>query len=76
MKTIDLHFYPGWTRKSMTFTIDDGNVKLDRKFLDITEPAGLKYSSLQSILLSILFALAKRSALIIGVLPISSVSEL
>jgi hypothetical protein len=42
MKTIDLHFYPGWTRKSMTFTIDDGNVKLDRKFLDITEPAGLK----------------------------------
>lgn len=42
MKKIDLHFYPGWTRKSMTFTIDDGNVKLDRKFLDITEPAGLK----------------------------------
>ena len=42
MKTIDLHFYPGWTRKSMTFTIDAGNVKLDRKFLEITEPAGLK----------------------------------
>lgn len=39
---IDLHFYPGWTRKSITFTIDDGNVRLDRKFLDITEPAGLK----------------------------------
>ncbi len=39
---IDLLFYPGWTRKSITFTIDDGNVRLDRKFLDITEPAGLK----------------------------------
>ena len=42
MKNIDLHFYPEWTRKSISFTIDDGNVVLDRKFLDITEPAGLK----------------------------------
>ena len=42
MKKIDLHYYPAWTRKSITFTIDDGNVPLDRKFLDITEPAGLK----------------------------------
>ena len=42
MKHIDLHFYPAWTRKSITFTIDDGNIPLDRKFLDITEPAGLK----------------------------------
>lgn len=42
MKNIDLNFYPAWTRKSITFTIDDGNVRLDRKFLDITEPAGLK----------------------------------
>ena len=42
MKKIDLNFFPGWVRKSMTFTIDDGNLKLDRKFLDITEPAGLK----------------------------------
>ena len=42
MKNIDLNFYPAWTRKSVTFTIDDGNVRLDRKFLDITEPAGLK----------------------------------
>ena len=42
MKKIDLNYYPAWTRKSITFTIDDGNVPLDRKFLDITEPAGLK----------------------------------
>ncbi|MBQ9806560.1 MAG: hypothetical protein IJW49_08665 [Clostridia bacterium] len=42
MKTVDKNYFPGWVRKSITFTIDDGNVKLDRKFLDITEPAGLK----------------------------------
>ncbi len=38
---IDKNFFPGWTRKSMTFTIDDGNLKLDRKFLGIVKPAGL-----------------------------------
>ena len=42
MKTVDKNYFPGWVRKSITFTIDDGNVTLDRKFLDITEPAGLK----------------------------------
>ena len=42
MKTVDKNYFPGWVRKSITFTIDDGNVRLDRKFLDITEPAGLK----------------------------------
>ena len=42
MKNVDVNFFPGWVRKSITFTIDDGNVTLDRKFLDITEPAGLK----------------------------------
>ena len=40
-KNIDVNFFPGWTRKSVTFTIDDGNVGLDRKFLDIVKPAGL-----------------------------------
>ena len=39
---LDLNYYPGWTRKSITFTIDDGNLKLDRKFLDVVKPAGLK----------------------------------
>lgn len=35
-------YYPGWTKKAMTFTIDDGNVPLDRKFLQIVNPAGLR----------------------------------
>ena len=39
---IDLNFYPGWVRKAITFTIDDGNVPLDRKFLSIVKPAGLR----------------------------------
>ena len=38
---IDLNFFPGWTRKSVTFTIDDGNVPMDTKFLDIVRPAGI-----------------------------------
>lgn len=42
MKQLDANFFPGWVRKCISFTIDDGNVRLDRKFLDITEPAGLK----------------------------------
>ena len=42
MKEIDLNFYPGWVRKAITFTIDDGNIGLDEKFLRITKPAGLK----------------------------------
>ena len=41
-RKLDLNYYPGWTRKSITFTIDDGNLKLDRKFLDVVKPAGLK----------------------------------
>lgn len=41
MPTVDLHYFPGWTRKSITFTIDDGNVALDTKFLNIVKPAGI-----------------------------------
>ncbi|MBQ8311165.1 MAG: polysaccharide deacetylase family protein [Clostridia bacterium] len=41
MKHIDVNFYPGWTRKSITFTIDDGNLAMDEKFLDIVKPAGI-----------------------------------
>ena len=33
--TIDKNFFPGWTRKSLTFTIDDGNIPTDTKFLAI-----------------------------------------
>ncbi|MBQ7386711.1 MAG: polysaccharide deacetylase family protein [Clostridia bacterium] len=39
---IDKNYFPGWVRKSVTFTIDDGNVNMDRKFLDIVRPAGIK----------------------------------
>ena len=42
MKSVDLNFYPGWVRKAITFTIDDGNIGLDEKFLRITKPAELK----------------------------------
>lgn len=41
MKQLDFNFYPGWVRKSMTFTIDDGNIAMDEKFLSIVKPAGI-----------------------------------
>ncbi|MBQ1260757.1 MAG: polysaccharide deacetylase family protein [Clostridia bacterium] len=37
---IDLNFFPGFTRKAMSFTIDDGHVPLDIKFIDIVKPHG------------------------------------
>ena len=41
MKKTEL-FYPSFTKKALTFTIDDGNMKYDRMLLDILKPAGLK----------------------------------
>ena len=41
MKHIDVKFFPGWTRKAITFSIDDGKVEWDRKFLDIVRPHGI-----------------------------------
>jgi len=41
---IDLNFYPGFKRKAISFTIDDGNLKLDEKFISIVKPAGIKGS--------------------------------
>lgn len=38
---IDKNYYPGFVRKAVTFTIDDGNIKMDKKFLDIVRPAGI-----------------------------------
>ena len=40
-KKIDTAFFPGWTRKSVTFTIDDGNIPMDKKFLSILKPKGI-----------------------------------
>ena len=39
---IDLEFFPGHTRKAITFTIDDGNVKYDRRLLESVRPYGIK----------------------------------
>ena len=39
---LDVNFFPGWVRKSITFTIDDGNLRLDRKLIDYVKPAGIK----------------------------------
>lgn len=41
MKRIEF-YYPSFTKKALTFTIDDGNMKYDRMLLDILEPAGIK----------------------------------
>ena len=34
-------FFPGFTKKSVTFTIDDGNIPLDKKFIEIVKPHGI-----------------------------------
>lgn len=34
-------FFPGWTKKSVTFTIDDGKITYDTKFLGILKPYGI-----------------------------------
>ena len=39
---IDRNFYPGWVRRAITFTIDDGSLVLDRKFIEKIEPYGIK----------------------------------
>lgn len=39
---IDKNFFPNWKRKSISFTIDDGNLKLDRKFISYVKPAGIR----------------------------------
>ena len=44
MKNIDINFFPGWTRKAMTFTIDDGWVAMDTNFINIVRPYGIKGS--------------------------------
>ena len=41
-KRVDKNYFPGWVRKSVTFTMDDGNLQMDTKFLDIVRPAGIK----------------------------------
>ena len=33
--------YPGWSCKAITFTIDDGNIEMDKKFISIVKPNGI-----------------------------------
>ena len=39
---IDVNYFPGWTRKSITFTIDDGSIPNDEIFLRIVKPRGIR----------------------------------
>ena len=38
---VDKNYFPGFVRKSITFSIDDGNIENDRKFIDIVRPSGI-----------------------------------
>lgn len=42
MIQVDTQFFPGWIRKAITFSIDDGIVPNDEKFIKIVRPAGIK----------------------------------
>lgn len=39
---IDAEYFPGWLKKSVTFSIDDGNLEMDRKFKEIVKPVKIK----------------------------------
>ena len=39
---VDKNYFPGFTRTAMTFTNDDGNIPLDKKFIAIVKPRGFK----------------------------------
>lgn len=39
---IDFNYFPGYTRKSISFTIDDGNITWDTVFLDIVRRGGIR----------------------------------
>ena len=39
---VDKNYFPGFVRKAVTFTIDDGNIENDKKFIDIVRPAGIR----------------------------------
>ena len=41
MRKIEI-FYPSFTRKALTFTIDDGNMTYDERLIEILAPAGIR----------------------------------
>jgi len=34
--------YPGFVNRAITFSIDDGNLEMDKKFIDIVKPCGIR----------------------------------
>lgn len=42
MKKTDVNYFPGFVRKAVCFSIDDGNLTWDKKFIDTVKPYGLK----------------------------------
>lgn len=43
MKNTDVKIlYPNFSTKAVTFTIDDGNIPMDERFISITKPGGIK----------------------------------
>ncbi len=39
---VDKNYFPGFVRKSVTFSMDDGRISSDTRLLDIFKPAGIK----------------------------------
>lgn len=39
---VDKKYFPGFVRKAITFTNDDGNLEMDEKFISILKPYGIK----------------------------------
>ena len=33
--------FPGWIKKAVSFTIDDGNLRLDKRFIETVKPGGI-----------------------------------
>ena len=33
--------FPGWVKKAVSFTIDDGNIPLDKRFIETVKPGGI-----------------------------------
>lgn len=33
--------FPSWTKKAVSFTIDDGNLRLDKRFIETVKPGGI-----------------------------------
>lgn len=41
MAVIDKAYFPGFARKAISFSIDDGNLAMDEKFINIVKPRGI-----------------------------------